>query len=76
VLVRSEAGEKLAGDAAKVMEVEDFPAEREEILRGAVGNKKKRVVKQLAERGNESSPLLYLKMDDARRESFMEGGPK
>ena len=76
VLVRSEAGEKLFGDAAKakIMEVEDFPAEREEILRGAVGNKKKRVVKLLAERGNESSPLLYLKMDDERRESFLKGG--
>lgn len=78
VLVRSEAGEKLFGDAtkAKIIEVEEFPGEREEILRGAVGNKKKRVVKLLAERGNESSPLLYLKMDDERRESFLKGGPK
>jgi len=76
MLVRSEAGEKLVEDAsgAGIIAIEEFPADREEILREAVGNKKKRVVKQLSERGSESSPLLYLKMDDEQRASFLEGG--
>ena len=78
MLVRSEAGAKLVDDASKasVIAVDEFPAEREAILREAVENKKKRVVKQLSERGSESSPLLYLKMDDEQRSSFLEGGPK
>ena len=76
VLVRSEAGEKLVDEAkgAEILEVQEFPSEREEMLREAVGNKKKRAVKQLSERGSEASPLHYLKMDDAQRESFLKGG--
>ena len=54
----------------------DSPADREAILREAVSGKKQRVIKQLSERGNEASPLLYLKMDDERRKLFLEGGPK
>jgi coenzyme F420 hydrogenase subunit beta len=78
MLVRSEAGEKLVEGAAeaKIIVADEFPAEREEILREAVGNKKKRVVKALSERGNEDSPLAYLKLDEEQRTFFLEGGPK
>jgi coenzyme F420 hydrogenase subunit beta len=78
MLVRSEAGEKLSESAlkAKIIAADDFPADREEILREAVGNKKKRVVKALSERGSESSPLAYLKIDEEQRTMFLEGGPK
>lgn len=78
MLVRSEAGAKLVESAlkAKIMALEQFPAEREEILREAVGNKKKRVVKALSERGTENSPLAYLKLDEEQRAFFLEGGPK
>jgi coenzyme F420-reducing hydrogenase beta subunit len=77
-LVRTEAGEGLLDDASKagIIAIEEFPAEREEILREAVGNKKKRVVAQLSERGSEASPLVYLKMSDEERSSFLEGGPE
>ena len=78
MLVRSETGEKLVKDALKanVITTKQFPAEREQILREAVGNKKRRVIKELNERGSESSPLLYLKLDDEQRKTFLEGGPK
>jgi coenzyme F420 hydrogenase subunit beta len=78
VLVRSEAGEKFIDDAIskKVIATKEFPSEREEILRTAVENKKKRVVKALSERGNENSPLLYLKIDEKERDLFLKGGPK
>ena len=78
VLVRSKLGGKLVEDAekAKIITSDEFPSEREDILREAVGNKKRRVVKALSERGNESSPLLYLKIDEEQRKLFLEGGPK
>ncbi len=78
MLVRSEAGEKLVQDAlkAKAIATKKFPAEREAILREAVSAKKRRVIKELAERGNESSPLLYLRIDEEQRKLFSEGGPK
>jgi len=78
MLVRSEAGEKLVEEAsnADIIAIKEFPAEREAILREAVGNKKQRVIKQLSERGSESAPLLYLKIDDEQRKLFLEGGPK
>ena len=78
MVVRSEAGEKLVKGAskAKIIVTDEFPAEREEILREAVGNKKKRVVKALSERGNENSPLAYLRLDEEQRNFFLEGGPK
>jgi coenzyme F420 hydrogenase subunit beta len=78
MLVRSSAGEKLIQGAlkAKVITTKKFPADREAILREAVGNKKRRVIKELSQRGNESAPLLYLKIDEAQRKMFLEGGPK
>ena len=78
MLVRSEAGEKIVDEVSKagVISAKEFPAEREAILREAVGNKKKRVIERLAERGSESAPLHYLKIDDEHRRSFMEGGPQ
>lgn len=78
MLVRSEAGEQLVNESlnSKIIVTQEFPADREEILRGAVSGKKQRVVKELSERGSETSPLAYLKMDDERRQMFLEGGPK
>lgn len=77
MLVRSETGEKLVKDAvkAKAISIQDFPAEREGILREAVLNKKRRVLKELAARGNEQMPLLYLKMNDDHRK-WLEGGSR
>lgn len=78
MLVRSDAGRKLVNAAAKAkaITVQDFPSEREAILREAVLNKKQRVLKELSARGSEQMPLLYLKMDEAQRASLLEGGPK
>jgi coenzyme F420 hydrogenase subunit beta len=78
MLVRSETGQQLVADALKanILSSSDFPAEREEILREAVGNKKKRVVKALSERGNENAPLAYLMLNEEQRTLFLEGGPK
>ncbi|GAB4345083.1 MAG: hypothetical protein Kow0099_25040 [Candidatus Abyssubacteria bacterium] len=78
MLVRSETGAKLVESAlkAKAIETREFPAEREAILREAAANKKRRVLHELGRRGNESSPLLYLKLDDEQRNYFLEGGPK
>lgn len=78
MLVRSEAGEKLVASAteAGIIAAKSFPEERVAILREAVTNKKRRVVKELSNRGNENSPLLYLKLSDEQREFFLEGGPK
>ena len=78
MVVRSEAGEQLVNESlnSKIIITDDFPADREAILREAVTGKKRRVIKELSERGNEASPLLYLKMDDERRKLFLEGGPK
>jgi coenzyme F420 hydrogenase subunit beta len=78
MLVRSEAGAKLVEGAlkAKAIETKKFPAERESVLREAVGNKKRRVLKELSQRGNENAPLLYLKLDEEQRKHFLEGGPK
>ncbi|UCD55986.1 MAG: Coenzyme F420 hydrogenase/dehydrogenase, beta subunit C-terminal domain [Candidatus Hydrogenedentota bacterium] len=78
MLVRSEAGERLVEDAvkAKVIVTKTFPAERRAILREAVNNKKMRVIKELSGRGDQNSPLLYLKIDDEQRKLFLEGGPK
>jgi coenzyme F420 hydrogenase subunit beta len=78
MLVRSKAGDKLVQDAlkAKAISTKEFPAEREAILREAVGAKKHRVIRELTERGNESSPLLYLRIDEEQRKMFSEGGPK
>ncbi|RJP20308.1 MAG: hypothetical protein C4520_11645 [Candidatus Abyssobacteria bacterium SURF_5] len=77
LLVRSEAGERLVNSAAraKAVGLQKFPAEREAILREAVGNKKRRVLKELSQRGNENMPLLYLKMSVEQR-SLLEGGSK
>jgi coenzyme F420 hydrogenase subunit beta len=77
MLVRSETGENLVKAAvkAKAITVQKFPAAREAILREAVGNKKRRVLKELAKRGNEQMPLLYLKLDVEQRK-LLEGGRK
>ena len=78
MLVRSEAGENLVQSAlkAKTITKRKFPAEREAILREAVGNKKRRVIKELSKRGNETAPLLYLRIDEKQRKLFLEGGTK
>ncbi len=78
VLARTEVGENLLSSAtkAKAVVVQKFPAKREAILREAVGNKKRRVIKELSARGNEQMPLAYLKLDEAQRTSLLEGGSK
>jgi coenzyme F420 hydrogenase subunit beta len=77
MLVRSEKGESLVKSAAKAkaIAIQDFPAEREGILREAVLNKKRRVLNELKARGNEQMPLLYLKMNDDHRK-WLEGGSR
>jgi len=76
LLVRSEAGQALAGKAieAGLIETKDFPADREQILRVAVRNKKARVIQALSQRGNQKSPLLYLHIGEEQRKAFGEGG--
>jgi coenzyme F420 hydrogenase subunit beta len=78
MLVRSETGEKLVESAAnaRLLASQPFPADREDILRTAVGNKKRRVLKALSERGNEQSPLHYLRLDERQRTRLLEGGSR